>query len=215
MNQICHSQPGTLPPMPVKRGKLTIGSFRKGDPTIRPLNPKKRPVDQWPHPAPASHPFHALLPRHQEPLRRFALKLCNNWHRADDLVQATFLKAWTKRDQFRPDTDLRGWLFTILRNTFYSELRKFRREVEDVDGKLTAALFEAPAQEHAVDLARLISAIGTLPAIHRQPLMMVGVYGYSQHEAAKACSCAVGTIKSRLSRGRESLHRSLTPVIMA
>ncbi|MCC6002548.1 MAG: sigma-70 family RNA polymerase sigma factor [Pararhodobacter sp.] len=148
-------------------------------------------------------------------MRRFALKLCGNLHRADDLVQTTFLKAWTKRDQFSPGTDLRGWLFTILRNTFYSELRKFRREVEDVDGKLTAALFEEPAQEHAVDLARLISAIGTLPAIHRQPLMMVGLYGYSQHEAAKACGCAVGTIKSRLSRGRESLHRSLDPVIMA
>ncbi|MFN3823746.1 MAG: sigma-70 family RNA polymerase sigma factor [Pseudorhodobacter sp.] len=153
------------------------------------------------------HPFHILLPQQTPTLRRRALKLTLNEHRADDLVQATLLKAWASRDRFQQDTNLRAWLFTILRNTFFSELRKYRREVEDVDGVYAQALFEEPRQVHAVALKELVSAIALLPVDQRRPLVLMGVYGFSQLEAADACACTVGTIKSRVSRSRATLDR--------
>jgi RNA polymerase sigma-70 factor, ECF subfamily len=85
----------------------------------------------------------ALLPT----LRAFAFSLCSSLDRADDLVQETLLKAWQNLDKFEAGTNLRAWLFTILRNNYFSELRKRRREVEDVDGKMTGSLSVAPAQQ--------------------------------------------------------------------
>lgn len=154
------------------------------------------------------HPFHFLLPTHAKVLFRFALRLAGDQHRAEDLVQETFLKAWANRDGFTPGTEIQGWLFTILRNTFYSSLRKHRREVQDVDGRLAALLFEDAAQEHSVDLNKLISVMARLPEIHRRPVVLMGAYGFSQQEAADACNCAVGTIKSRVSRARSELGRA-------
>ena len=151
------------------------------------------------------HPFHTLLPVHGTALRRFALKLTAHEQRADDLVQETFLKAWANREKYRRDTELRAWLFTILRNSFYSDLRRNRREVADIDGRQAAGLFVEAAQEHAVELGKLAVAIAHMPEIHRRPLVMMGVYGFSQLEAADACGCTVGTIKSRVSRGRSHL----------
>ncbi len=153
------------------------------------------------------HPFHVLLPQQSPSLRRRALKLTANEHRADDLVQATLLKAWASRDRFAHDTNLRAWLFTILRNTFFSELRKHRREVQDVDGAHAEALFEEPSQLHALALKELVTAIAALPADQSRPLLLMGVYGFSQLEAADACGCTVGTIKSRVSRSRATIHR--------
>lgn len=153
------------------------------------------------------HPFHTLLPQQAPALRRRALKLTSNQHRAEDLVQDTLLKAWANRDSYRPDTHLRAWLFTILRNTFYSDLRKFRREVEDVDGARALALSENPRQEDALALRELLSAIARLPDAQRRPLVLMGAYGYSQLETADACGCTVGTIKSRVSRCRATLSR--------
>ncbi|MFN3972540.1 MAG: sigma-70 family RNA polymerase sigma factor [Gemmobacter sp.] len=155
------------------------------------------------------HPFHTLLPQQTPSLRRRALKLTSSEHRADDLVQATLLKAWASRDSFAHDTNLRAWLFTILRNTFFSELRKYRREIEDVDGSCAQALFEEPNQDHALALNELVSAISLLPADQRRPLVLMGVYGFSQLEAADACGCTVGTIKSRVSRSRATLDRMI------
>lgn len=157
------------------------------------------------------HPFHFLLPQQAQSLRQRALKLTFNEHRAEDLVQATYLKAWENRDSFKPGTNLRAWLFTILRNTFFSELRKYRREVEDVDGAMAAAQFEEPRQDHALALKELISAIAVLPASQRRPLVLMGAYGLSQLEVADACNCTVGTIKSRVSRGRATLNRIMEP----
>ena len=154
------------------------------------------------------HPFDTLLAPHDLALRRFAMKLTGNEHHAEDLVQETFLKAWKHRDKLSVGTELRAWLFTILRNTFYSSLRKYKREVADVDGKLAEAQFEEAAQEHAVDLTMLISAVAMLPEIHRRPIVLMGVHGFSQLEAAAACGCTVGTIKSRVSRGRANLNQS-------
>jgi RNA polymerase sigma-70 factor (ECF subfamily) len=155
------------------------------------------------------HPFHHLLPPQVLPLRRRALKLSANEHRAEDLVQATLLKAWASRSSYSPGTNLRAWLFTILRNTFFSELRKYRREVEDADGNRALSLFEEPRQEHALALKELISAVALLPHAQGRALVLMGAYGYSQLEAADACNCTVGTIKSRVSRGRATLERMM------
>lgn len=158
------------------------------------------------------HPFHILLPQHATQLRRRALSLTSNQHRAEDLVQDTILKAWASRDSFRQGSNLRAWLFTILRNTFYSDLRKHRREVQDVDGVHAARLSEEPRHDHVIALKKLISATGQLPYIQRRPLVMMAAYGYSQLEAAKACDCTIGTIKSRVSRGRASLNLTFAEI---
>lgn len=155
------------------------------------------------------HPFHTLLPLQGAALYRRALNLTSNEHKAEDLVQATLLKAWANRDKYIPDTLLRAWLFTIMRNTFFSELRKYRREVEDADGAHMAALSEEPRQEHAATLRELITAIDQLPHPQRQSIILMGAYGFSQNEAATACGCSVGTIKSRVSRSRATLNRIL------
>lgn len=154
------------------------------------------------------HPFHVLLPQQALSLRRRAMKLTSNDHRVEDLVQDTLLKAWAKRDSYTPDTNLGAWLFTILRNTFFSDLRKFRREVEDVDNACSRALSEEPRQDHVLALKELITAIALLPYAQRRPLVLMGAYGFSQLEAADACHCTVGTIKSRVNRGRAALNRS-------
>lgn len=158
---------------------------------------------------PEHHPFHELLPQQAQPLRRHALKLTANQHRAEDLVQVTLLKAWANRESYKPATNLRAWLFTIQRNTFFSDLRKHRREVEDVDGVRAQALFEEPNQVHVLALKEMITALAGLPYMQRQPIVLMGAFGYSQLEAAEACGCSVGTIKSRVSRGRATLNHTL------
>lgn len=151
------------------------------------------------------HPFHVRLMPHELALKHFALRLTGDVHRAEDLVQVTMLKAWAKRNSFDPDTNLRAWLFTILRNTFYSDLRKYRREVEDIDDLRASALYEEPCQDHVLALKELISAICELPLKQRKPVVLMGAYGFSQLEAAEACGCTIGTIKSRVSRARTTL----------
>jgi RNA polymerase sigma-70 factor (ECF subfamily) len=110
-------------------------------------------------------------------LRAFAFSLCSNFDRADDLVQETVLKAWQHLDKFEEGTNLRAWLFTILRNSYFSELRKKRREVEDVDGKMTESLSVAPAQQGHLDMQDFRKALSTLPADQREALVLVGAVG--------------------------------------
>ena len=155
------------------------------------------------------HPFHVLLPQQGQSLRRRALKLTGNEHQSEDLVQETLLKAWASRDGYRPETNLGAWLFTIMRNTFVSDWRKRRREVQDVDGEHARKLSQEPGQLHALALNELLAAIALLPEAQRRPLVLMGAYGLSLLEAAEACSCAVGTIKSRVSRGRATLAHVL------
>ena len=145
-------------------------------------------------------------------LRAFAFSLCSNFDRADDLVQETVLKAWQNLDKFEEGTNLRAWLFTILRNSYFSELRKRRREVEDVDGKMTASLSVAPAQQGHLDMQDFRKALATLPADQREALVLVGAVGMSYEEAAAVAQCAVGTIKSRVNRARARLSDMLDPV---
>jgi len=156
-----------------------------------------------------SHPFQWQLSKEIPGLRRHAGRLTRDWHRSQDLVQETLAKAWMHRGRYQPDTRLRAWLHTILRNTFLNDIRKRRHEVEDADGTLTAQLSQPPPQEHAVALSELIAAMATLPPGQRQALTMVGAEGFTQEEAAIRLGCAPGTVKSRVSRARKSLSVQL------
>jgi RNA polymerase sigma-70 factor, ECF subfamily len=147
----------------------------------------------------------ALIPN----LRAFAYSLCGQHERADDMVQETLLKAWSHLDSFQAGTNLRAWLFTILRNTFFSEMRKRRREVEDADGKRAESLSVGPAQQGHVDMQDLHKVLDLLPPHQREALMLVGAAGMSYEEAAEIAKCAVGTVKSRVNRARSRLAELL------
>jgi RNA polymerase sigma-70 factor, ECF subfamily len=138
-------------------------------------------------------------------LRAFAVSLCGSVSVADDLVQETLLRAWSKWDKFQPGTSLRAWLFTILRNIYYSNCRKSVREVQDSDGVYAQRLVVPGNQESHVDLEDFRKALKRLPAEQREVLILVGACGVSYEEAATICSVEVGTIKSRLSRARTQL----------
>lgn len=142
-------------------------------------------------------------------LRAFAMSLCGKQHVADDLIQETLLKAWAHRDKFQPDTNLKAWLFTILRNTYFSEFRKRRREVQDVDGQAAALLSAPPEQNGHLDLADFRKAMLSLSEDQREALLLVGAEGFSYEEAAEITGCAVGTVKSRISRARTRLAELL------
>ena len=142
-------------------------------------------------------------------LRAFAWSLCRSGSDADDLVQDTLVKAWTHRDKFQPGTNLRAWLFTILRNTYYTQVVRRRREVRDEDGSYAASLTSEPAQEWRVAFDGLRGALDQLPHEHREALILVGAAGLTYEEAAEICGCALGTIKSRVNRARARLLRLL------
>ncbi|HEX9905055.1 MAG TPA: sigma-70 family RNA polymerase sigma factor, partial [Propylenella sp.] len=143
-------------------------------------------------------------------LRAFAVSLTGNSERADDLVQETLMKAWAKFDTFQEGTNLRAWLFTILRNEFYSQVRKRGREVEDAEGAYAARLASQPSQSGHMDLSDFREALVQLPADQREALILVGASGFSYEETAEICQCAVGTIKSRVSRARTRLAELLS-----
>jgi RNA polymerase sigma-70 factor, ECF subfamily len=138
-------------------------------------------------------------------LRAFAISLCGNVDRADDLVQETLLRALANIDSFQPGTNISAWLFTILRNHFRSEYRKRRREVEDSDGHYAESLKTQPNQIGQVEFREFREALAQLPSDQREALVLVGASGFSYEEAANICGCAVGTIKSRVNRARTRL----------
>jgi RNA polymerase sigma-70 factor, ECF subfamily len=143
-------------------------------------------------------------------LRAFAVSLCGNLDRADDLVQETLTRALANIDSFRPGTNMAAWLFTILRNQFRSEYRKRRREVEDADGTHAASLQAPPEQIARVEFEELRQALAKLPDDQREALILVGASGFSYEEAANICGCAVGTIKSRVNRARTHLAQLMS-----
>ena len=148
----------------------------------------------------------AEIPR----LRAFAVSLCGNPDRADDLVQETLVKAWSHLDSFVEGTNLPAWLFTILRNIYYSEYRKRRREVADSEGVMAARLATPPAQNGHMDFLDFREALQKLPADQREALVLIGASGLSYEEAASICHCAVGTMKSRVNRARHRLIELLS-----
>lgn len=143
-------------------------------------------------------------------LRAFAVSLCGNPDRADDLVQETLVKAWTHLGSFVEGTNMPAWLFTILRNIYYSDYRKRRREVADSEGTIAARLATAPTQNGHMDFLDFREALQTLPADQREALVLIGASGLSYEEAAGICNCAVGTMKSRVNRARNRLTELLS-----
>ena len=142
-------------------------------------------------------------------LRAFGVSLCGDKERADDLVQETLFKAWNHLDSFHEGTNLKAWLFTILRNTYFSERRKRRREVEDADGSYAAQLATPPEQHGHMDMQDFRAVLARLPDDQREALILVGAAGFSYEEAAQISGCPVGTIKSRVNRARVRLAEML------
>ena len=158
---------------------------------------------------PATATFRDLMIREIPNLRAFAASLSGSMQQADDLVQDTLLKAWGSAASFRPGTNLRAWLFVILRNTYFSLYRKRGREVQDVDGTYSERLSVQGSQESSLDLADFREALAKLPEEQREVLIMVGASGLSYEETAEICGVAVGTIKSRVNRARVRLAELL------
>ncbi len=145
------------------------------------------------------------LVEHLPAMRAFAISLTRNGATADDMVQDTLVKAWTNIDKFEVGTNMRAWLFTILRNTFYSSRRKAKREVADVDGVLTDNLAEKPAHDGHMQMNDFRKALDQLNDEQREALLLVGASGFSYEEAADMCGVAIGTMKSRTNRARARL----------
>jgi RNA polymerase sigma factor (sigma-70 family) len=144
----------------------------------------------------------AVIPQ----LRAFGRSLSGNRDTGDDLVQETLLKAWAARDRYEAGTNLRAWTFIILRNLFLSQMRRnrFRGEWDDL---VADKILSAPAsQDKHVELGDLQRALQYLPESQREALILVGAGGFAYEEAAEICGVAVGTIKSRVARGRVALE---------
>ena len=138
-------------------------------------------------------------------LRAFARNLCGDMTSADDLAQEAMLKAWNARESYEKGTNLKAWTFTILRNAFYSEKRRSWRR-QPLDPEVAEATLVSNSQpSDYMELLALRNAILLLPDDQREALVLVGAGGLSYEEAAQICDCAVGTIKSRVSRARQAL----------
>ena len=159
---------------------------------------------------PLPHPeMLAAIPR----LRRYARVLTGDGSRADDLVQEALARAWEKRRLWQPGTDLRAWLFTIMHNVFVNQKASARREAAqvslDADSELGRSAWQVPVpatQFARVELAELLQRVGRLPAEQRETLLLAVVEEMKYEEIAAALSVPVGTVMSRLSRGREKLR---------
>ncbi|MGA9796473.1 MAG: sigma-70 family RNA polymerase sigma factor [Rhizomicrobium sp.] len=138
-------------------------------------------------------------------LRAFARSLCGNPEMADDLAQETLVKAWQARHMFAAGTNLKAWLFTILRNQFYSDRRRAWRQApwdQDAAERIPGSAGE---QSWAAELSDTARALKSLSDEQREALILVGAGGFSYEDAAAICNCAVGTVKSRVARARRSL----------
>ncbi|WP_188311969.1 sigma-70 family RNA polymerase sigma factor [Salinarimonas soli] len=135
-------------------------------------------------------------------LRAFARSICFDADRADDLVQETLMRAWSSRAQFEPGTRLEAWLFTILRNTYYTSLRRQRREMEDPDGEIAGQMATPAPQNGLVDWIAFTRAFAQLAPSQRELLLLISAEGRSYAEIAEDSGVAVGTVKSRIYRAR-------------
>lgn len=157
---------------------------------------------------PTKHPsaeFQAALAALLPNMRAFARSLTRSADQADDLVQEALVKAWKNWHQFAPDSNLKAWMFTILRNAYLSERRKRKHEVQDVDGEMAAQIGVKPEQPGHMDLLDFQNAFARLLPEHKEALVLIGAEGFSYEDAALMCGCAVGTMKSRVNRARTKL----------
>ena len=147
----------------------------------------------------------ALIPA----LRAFARTFYRETSEADDLVQETLTRALTSIHQFRPGTSMKSWLFTIMRNTFYTKVRVETREAPGAAECVSLRPAADATQEWSARGREMERAIQRLPEQQREVLMLIGVLGVSYEEAAAICGCAMGTVKSRLNRARIRLLEEL------
>nr|WP_298096247.1 sigma-70 family RNA polymerase sigma factor [uncultured Shinella sp.] len=143
----------------------------------------------------------ALLPA----LGRFARQLTRSPSDRDDLIQETVMRALRSAHQFRPETRLRSWLFTIMRNTFNTEYRRRCRESVGLEDDVLDRVIVSAPQEWAVRRVELRSALGRIPASSRRTLLLVAM-GVSYIDTARLCRCEIGTVKSRVNRARKMLE---------
>lgn len=143
-------------------------------------------------------------------LRAFARFLTGHRERADDLVQDAVVRALTAAHQFQPGTNFKAWMFTILRNLFYNEGRKAKVKLDPLDDVTANQHAMGPTQEAGLEFDDFRRAFWRLTEEQREVLILVGASGVSYEEAAEICQCAVGTIKSRVSRARTQLSKILT-----
>jgi RNA polymerase sigma factor (sigma-70 family) len=163
-----------------------------------------------PHAALSDEEFRQQLGLVIPHLRAFGRSLSGNRDTADDLVQETLLKAWAARKRFQAGTNMRAWTFIILRNLYLSQMRRARFKGE-WDDLAADKLLAAPAsQDRHVELADMQRALMHLPQPQREALILVGAGGFAYEEAAEICGVAVGTIKSRVARGRAALEALLS-----
>jgi len=155
--------------------------------------------------------FDEQLLEHLPALGYFARTLCRQGADAEDLVQETIAKALLHQEKYVPYGSLKSWLFTIMKNTFCSKLKKARREtwIDDWDGAAP------PSQDEAMALQDLGRAYEKLPEIYRSVLELVVFDGLQYDEAAQQSGCSVGTIKSRLHRARAFLSADDVPTSAA
>jgi RNA polymerase sigma-70 factor (ECF subfamily) len=142
-------------------------------------------------------------------LRAFARTLCGDATQADDLAQDAMMKAWDARASFQMGTNMKAWTFMILRNQFYSEKRRSWRQTQLDQEAAERTLVAVDNPEAPVALDELRQGLAMLPAEQREALILVGAGGFAYEEAAEICACAVGTVKSRVSRARRALHALL------
>jgi RNA polymerase sigma-70 factor (ECF subfamily) len=144
----------------------------------------------------------ALIPH----LRAFARTLAGDPTAADDLAQDAMMKAWDARASYQMGTNMKAWTFMILRNQFYSEKRRSWRQTQLDQEAAERTLVAVDDPEAPVALDELRLGLGMLPAEQREALILVGAGGFAYEEAADICGCAVGTVKSRVSRARRALQ---------
>ena len=148
-------------------------------------------------------------------LRAFAWFLARNRERADDLVQDTIVRALSAAQQFQVGTNLKGWMFTILRNLHYDEVHKNRIQTQSLDDPLTYEPTVLPSQIATLEFGDFRRAFWQLADDRREALILIGANGFSYEEAAKVCGCPKGTIKSRVSRARRELLQILEDGLLA
>jgi RNA polymerase sigma-70 factor (ECF subfamily) len=148
-------------------------------------------------------------------LRAFAWFLARNRERADDLVQDTIVRALGAAHRFQAGTNLKAWMFTILRNLHYNELRKNRVRMQSLDGPLAHEPAVLPTQVASLEFGDFRRAFWQLADDQREALILIGGSGLTYAQAAQVCDCAQGTVKSRVSRARRELLQILEDGLLA
>lgn len=154
--------------------------------------------------------FQKSIEECRDPLYGFALKLSRNHHTSEDLVQTTMVKALLNEDKFQTGTNLKGWLFTILRNEFLTDMRKGGRVIDDPEGKMAERLVSLPQQQINIEVIEFEKLFGTMSEEQRRCIQLVCIEGYTYEEVGKMFGVPEGTIKSRVSRARSFLKERLS-----